>query len=194
MASFVRSRTRTGSRCSTSIWLDVPAARAALRGMMKRGRPHHRHHLGGRRHRQSGAGQLHRDQGRHDRHVQSLRERSGERGITAIAWPPGSSRGHDRRAATRSTAKRFPVPQGRLVAAPMPSYLASDEAAHVTGQTLGVRRHGDDTTIGGGGEISDVSLASLWLAKPDEVCYPRQSLAGENRMGEGDLRSAARPC
>ncbi len=33
-------------------------------------RPHHRHHLGGRRHRQSGAGQLCGLQGRHDRHVQ----------------------------------------------------------------------------------------------------------------------------
>ena len=38
-------------------------------------RPHHRHHLGGRRHRQSRAGQLHRRQGRHDRHDQVDRRR-----------------------------------------------------------------------------------------------------------------------
>ena len=36
-------------------------------------RPHHRHHLGGRRHRQSRAGQLHRRQGRHDRHDEVAR-------------------------------------------------------------------------------------------------------------------------
>ncbi len=40
-------------------------SRAALRGMMKQASwPHHRHHLGRRRHRQSGAGQLRRRQGR----------------------------------------------------------------------------------------------------------------------------------
>ena len=39
-------------------------------------RPDHRHHLGGRRHRQPGADQLHRDQGRHDRHDQVDRRRN----------------------------------------------------------------------------------------------------------------------
>ena len=44
-------------------------SRAAMKTMMRRRyRPHHRHHLGRGRHRQSGAGQLHRRQGRHDRH------------------------------------------------------------------------------------------------------------------------------
>ncbi len=38
-------------------------------------RPHHRHHLGRRRHRQSRAGQLYRRQGRHDRHDEIDRRR-----------------------------------------------------------------------------------------------------------------------
>ena len=43
-------------------------ARAAVRGMMRRRfGPRDRHHLGRRRHRQSGAGQLRRRQGGHDR-------------------------------------------------------------------------------------------------------------------------------
>ena len=51
-------------------------------------RPHHRHHLGGRRHRQSRAGQLRRRQGRHDRHDQVARRRN----TPSAASPPIASR------------------------------------------------------------------------------------------------------
>ena len=55
-------------------------------------RPHHRHHLGGRRHRQSRAGQLHRRQGRHDRHDQVDRQRNTPSAASPrIASRPASS-------------------------------------------------------------------------------------------------------
>ena len=55
--------------------IDLPArARGGERNDAAPVRPRDRHHVGGRRHRQSGAEQLHRRQGRHDRHVQVDRQ------------------------------------------------------------------------------------------------------------------------
>ena len=51
-------------------------------------RADHRHHVGGRRHRQSGAGQLHRGQSRHDRHDE---DRSAPN-MPSAALPPIASR------------------------------------------------------------------------------------------------------
>ena len=64
-------------------------ARAAVRGHDAPPlRPDHRHHVGGRRHRQCRAGQLHRDQGRHDRHDQVDRRRN----MPSAASPRTASR------------------------------------------------------------------------------------------------------
>ncbi len=51
-------------------------------------RPHHRHHLDRRRHRQSRPGQLRRREGRHDRHVEGARRRKSR----AAASPSTASR------------------------------------------------------------------------------------------------------
>ena len=57
-------------------------------------RPHHRDHLGGRRHRQSGPGQLHRLEGRPDRHDQVARRRNTP---SATSPPTASRRASSRR-------------------------------------------------------------------------------------------------
>ena len=62
-------------RCRQSDGDLPPRARGGARDDAAPLRPDHRHHVGGRRHRQSRPRQLHRDQGRHDRHDQVDRRR-----------------------------------------------------------------------------------------------------------------------
>ena len=52
-------------------------------------RPHHRHHLGGRRHRQSGAGQLYRGEGRLIGMMKSIAAEYAKRNVTANCVAPG---------------------------------------------------------------------------------------------------------
>ena len=68
----MRMKDEDWERCSRSIWRAISACRRAAHARDDEAplRPDHRHHLGGRRHRQSRPGQLRRLQGRHDRLVQ----------------------------------------------------------------------------------------------------------------------------
>ena len=82
--------TRTGTQViAVNLTADLPpGARRRARHDAPPLRPHHRHHLGGRRHRQSRPGQLRRRQGRHDRHDQVDRARN----TPSAASPPTASR------------------------------------------------------------------------------------------------------
>ncbi len=86
-------------------------ARAAVQGHDAPAlRPHHRHHLGGRRHRQCRAGQLRRRQGRHDRHDQVARAGIRQARRHRELHRAGLHRDADDRQAQRQAARGDPGP------------------------------------------------------------------------------------